>query len=294
MSIEPIAGAQRPIIILGVDRSGTSLVASMIAHWGAFGGEDEVLGQGDRGNPQGYWEYGALKPFIDELLASEKVSFWHPTFRMLVKNRASESYYRDKAGALIADMQRDRPWFWKEPDLSLTLPFWKQFWQDPVYVVTVRNPYDSAVSWKKFVLPEELHDKYSLITANLLRWQFYLLAILADVDSSKDKIFVQYEDLLRDPRREAERLDRFLSERCAVAPGDEARVERMTGLINPDLWRNKSSRPLARVPQATKEQKSFYELLKRKVENPNEPFVAARYPMYAGYWEYLEMVDTIL
>lgn len=295
MSIEPIEGNLRPIIILGVDRSGTSLVASMTAHWGAYAGEDEVLGQGDQGNPQGYWEYGDLKPFVDELLASEKISVWHPTFRMLVKERAQESYYREKAESLVAGMEKKgRPWFWKEPDLSLALPFWKQFWKDPVYVVTVRNPYDSAVSWKKFVLPEELHDRYSLIAANLLRWQFYLLAILADVDSSKDKIFIQYEDLLRDPQGQAVKLDTFLSQRCGVEPGDEGRVDRMAALINPDLWRNKSSRPLARVPQATKEQKSFYELLKRKVNNPDEPVVAARYPMYAGYWEYLEMVDTLL
>lgn len=285
----------RPIIILGVDRSGTSLVASMTAQWGAFGGEDESLGDGDSGNPTGYWEYGNLKPFNNELLEGERVSHWHPMFRMMVKERALERSVREKAEKLVRGMETaGGPWFWKEPDLSLTLSFWKQFWKDPLYVITVRNPHDTAVSWKKFILPEELHDKYSLMTANLLRWQYYLISILTEVDSSQTKIFIQYEDLMSNPQEQAAKLDKFLAEGCGVQPGDEDRLSRMSGRIDSGLWRNHSPTPLNRVPQASKEQRNLYDLLRKKVERPAQPFVAAAYPFGAGYWEYLELVDTIL
>ncbi|MDY7094115.1 MAG: sulfotransferase [Acidobacteriota bacterium] len=288
-------GATRPIIILGVDRSGTSLVASMVAAWGAYEGADDGMSQGDDANPEGYWEYGALKPLNNELLEGEKVSHWHPTFRMLVKERASDPVMSEKAKRLITGMESaNSPWFWKEPDVCVTLPFWKQLWKDPLYVITVRNPHDTAVSWKKFILPDEMQDQYPLMTANLLRWQFYLLSILAEVDAAKEKIFIQYETLLKSPREEAEKLDRFLSAGCEIEAGDEERVSAMAGRIRSSLWRNKSPVPLSRVPQASKEQKAFYELLKKKVTRPSEPFVAARYPMYAGYWEYLELVDLIL
>ena len=48
------AESQRPIIVLGVPRTGTSLVGQVTHHWGAGAGEAERLVQGNEGNPLGY------------------------------------------------------------------------------------------------------------------------------------------------------------------------------------------------------------------------------------------------
>ena len=36
----------------------------------------------------------------------------------------------------------------------MTLPFWREIWGgEAIYVIPVRDPYDSAVSWQKFFVP---------------------------------------------------------------------------------------------------------------------------------------------
>ena len=45
------------IIVLGVERSGTSVVAEMIHRWGAYAGDQEKLHKADVHAPRGYWEY---------------------------------------------------------------------------------------------------------------------------------------------------------------------------------------------------------------------------------------------
>lgn len=284
----------RPIIILGVDRSGTSMVAEMVWRWGAFGGNDDRLSRGDVKNPQGYFENEQIKPFIEELLLCAPVSEWHPTYRVELQKKTGEPYFKSKALELVAAMEEaGRPWFWKEPDLCLTLAFWTAIWRDPIYVITVRNPYDSSVSMEKFALSEEMRKKYRLITAHLLRWQFFMLSILTEVGQVKDKIFMQYEDLLQNPEEQSRRLCEFLDRTCGVEQPDPQVQASVSQVINPNLWRNRSSRPLAVVPQATREQKALYELLQKKCVNPDEPFSPARYPLYAGWWEYLELVGYV-
>src|SRR5947209_7457888 len=66
----------RPIIILGVDRSGTSLIAELVHRWGAYAGEASELAPGNEGNPQGYWEYMPMEDFLSDLSRSVGLSDW--------------------------------------------------------------------------------------------------------------------------------------------------------------------------------------------------------------------------
>jgi hypothetical protein len=47
----------RPIIVIGPERSGTSVVADMICRWGAYPGEPGKQREADERNPRGYFEY---------------------------------------------------------------------------------------------------------------------------------------------------------------------------------------------------------------------------------------------
>ena len=40
---------------------------------------------------------------------------------------------------------------------------------DPVYVITVRHPLDTAVSWQRFIMPPKLEGDVSFVPMNLLR-----------------------------------------------------------------------------------------------------------------------------
>src|SRR5262245_24386857 len=119
-----------PIIVLGALRTGTSLVAQMIHRWGAYAGAPDQLTPANEHNPHGYWEY---KPIWDLLLEVGElrsgVSWWDPAFQGRVQEKLSLSHYKEQALAMIADMAHPgRPWVWKDPALSLYLPFWKELW----------------------------------------------------------------------------------------------------------------------------------------------------------------------
>ena len=79
----------RPIVVLGAERSGTSMVAEMVRHWGAYAGEPENLRKGDEHNPRGYWEYTPVWDFLVELGDfAEGASWWDMSFQDRVKAKA--------------------------------------------------------------------------------------------------------------------------------------------------------------------------------------------------------------
>ena len=212
--------APRPIIVLGPERSGTSVVAEMVHRWGAYAGEPELLRDADERNPQGYWEYLPIWDFLEELGdLSRGASWWDPAFQDLVAERASDPAYRDQALALVDRMETEGcPWVWKDPALSFYLPFWMQIWTDPVYIITVRNPIDVAASWRRFVTPPGKEFPSSLIDAYLLRWHYIMLLILEHTEGAADTIYVPYEGVIQDPKTHALKLGRFLNRCCVAGP----------------------------------------------------------------------------
>ena len=283
-----------PIIVLGSFRSGTSLVAQLVERWGAYGGEPEHMRPGDSKNPHGYFENQRMQYFIEvQLIRNVQEHVHSPEYPERVRERASDPEVRGEALELLESMgRRGNAWYWKEPLLSLTLPFWKELWGDPVYVVPVRNPYDTAVSWQRFVVPDAVQGRVSIIAANLLQWQFYNRSMLIGTADSARKIFVPYEALRRTPLEQCRRLSEFLDRECGTDGLREDRVEWMADAIDPDLHRNRSEPSLDDVWQATPEQRELYDLLLRKVDDPDAPFDEARYRLYAGWSEYLRNIWT--
>ena len=278
----------RPVIILGVDRSGTSIVARLAHEWGAYGGDPAQLERRDPFNPSGYWELRPMVLFLHEVFKEVGRDFWRPGFEQALRNAAENPRLRKPAEKLVASMAAGSPaWFWKEPWLSLQLPFWKPVWGDASYIITVRNPYDSAVSWEKMMLPRDMRGRISIIALNLLRWQHFMLSILRGVEGSRRLLFVPYEELIKDPRGQSERICRFLDQETGTAH-DECRVKRMLTAVDPDLWRNKSETDFSQIETATREQKALYDLLRRKVDDPYAPFDPGDYALYPGWREYLQ------
>jgi hypothetical protein len=284
----------RPIIVLGVDRSGTSLVSEIIWKWGAYPGDLANLLEANPSNPQGYWEYKPMQDILDEVMESAGVPNCHPELDSRLAEQGVSSEIRDRALRLVAEMEAEgKPWFWKEPYLSVTLSFWEEIWKNPIYVIPVRNPHDSAVSFQKMFLPPALRDSGIRIVAMfLLRWQHFMLSILKHSESNPSTIFIPYEDLLSNPEEHCRRLSRFLDAETGLDSGDQ-RVAEMMQTVNPDLWRNKSRVAFADVPEATPEQKALFEYLHRKVLNPAEPFDPQLYQLSAGWREYLQNFDLL-
>jgi hypothetical protein len=224
----------RPIIVLGPERSGTSVCAHLIHEWGAYVGESGDLTPADERNPRGYWEYAPLWDFLAELGEFDTGrSWWDDSFASHVESRLEDPRIAARAVSLVRGMERrGRPWMWKDPALCHFLGFWRKVWIDPLYVVTVRHPVDLAVSWRDYVAPND--PRPNTVDINLLRWQHMVLSILRATTDS-DRIFVEYEALLTEPAQQARRLAMYLDGTCEVRSSDSI-VARMASVPDSTLW----------------------------------------------------------
>jgi hypothetical protein len=276
-----------PILVLGIHRSGTSLAANLVHKWGAYGGETATLLRAGEANPQGFYETPALQDFVIDLYRSLGIGSWDRRYPERLQERAREPSFRNRAVKLIDAMaEPGGAWFWKEPTLSVMLPFWQPLWGDAVYVITVRDPYEAASSWERMKIPNALRGQIRAIASSLLRWQHVMLTILRDTNESRRKIFIHYQDLLTSPQRESRRLATFLDRECGTHSGED-RIEQMATTIDPGLNRNRSVTPLSERPEVEASQRNLYEFLLAKVDDPDRPFDPAEFPFYEGWREYL-------
>ena len=281
-----------PIVVLGVERSGTSVVAEMLHKWGAYAGPSEKLHKADVHAPRGYWEYLPLWDLLAELGDFDAgTSWWDRDFQQRIEKKAADPIYRKKATELMVEMHNGESWFWKDPALSHFLPFWKQIWGNAIYIITVRNPLDIAVSWQKFIMPSNLKVRISFVAMNLLRWQHMMRLILQHTEDAQHRIFLGYEDIIRNPRPQAERLADFLNSKFGKRVSS---IQDMVNVVEPRLWRNDSGVPFEQVVEATPEQKALYTFVRQKIGNPFVPFDIAKYPLPPGYLEFLNVQEALL
>ena len=290
MDSAKISSKHRPIIVIGPERSGTSVVADMICRWGAYPGEPDKLRKADDQNPRGYFEYLPIWDFLGDM----GVKWWDVCFQERVREKASIPEYRKRAIDMVTLMEAGgRPWVWKDPALSFFLPFWKQIWSNPIYVICVRNPLDVALSWEKFIVPPEARDSVNITAANLLRWHYIMSLILQYTEDTKSKVFISFEELVTDPRREAHRLERYLNSECAKGEPEDLNCAAVSEAVRLELWHNRSQIPFDEVAEATTELKELYSFVTRKIADPSEQFHVEKYPMQPGWREFIITSETL-
>lgn len=124
----------RPIIVLGMPRSGTSMTAGLFAQHGVWVG---TCRKGDRSNPKGHFENMPLKRRTIEVagrltqagIEAPHVPGWPDTAERIIR----------------ADGYKDGPWLWKGSAM-----YWR-FWEemDPVWVCARRRLHAIKASGQK-------------------------------------------------------------------------------------------------------------------------------------------------
>lgn len=277
--------AQR-IVILGMHRSGTSLLAQMVRAWGASPGDDADLMPADEVNPEGYGELVPLVKLDDALLAATGSNwFCPPVDDAAVRALAGDPAFRQRALELVAKMDSQSPvWYWKDPRLSVLLPFWQEIWGDVVYLLPLRDPLESARSIAK-------RDGHP-ISASLLLWQRSMLSVLEHTKHSP-RILLQYEALVSVPELGSRRLASELDEACGREATSRATLAAMAATARPALRRNRVEEDFTHSPVGTPTEKDLYAYAERLLLPDPEPFDAARFPLYPGWREYLETVVAL-
>ncbi len=254
---------QKRVIVLGVHRSGTSLLAELAHRWGAHGGPPENLYPANEWNPRGYWEFVPLINFNNNLLKAVKGHGWCPPADEadgLLAAHAESGSFRDQALGLLASMDEcGRPWFWKDPRLAVLLPFWKRLWGEAVYLIAVRNPLDVANSLAS-------RDVGASLSAALLLWQTYVARILCGTAGDRNRLFVEYESLLTDSPQQVSRFCGFLNRQMGVQGND---VQHVMEAADPSLRRHVSDRESVGASSiVTDRQKELYAVVRRLADDP--------------------------
>lgn len=233
-----------PVLITGMHRSGTSLVANLLRNCGLYLGHREDMIQPDElDNPAGYWEYADAVGFSDRLLVSLGAS-WDQvgsikSGNVLEKLDSTES----KAQALELFqplINSEKLWGWKDPRGTLLLPFWKDLFPGLKVVVCLRNPIEVAFSLsKRDYLHVDFPDGLSL-------WRDYGEILDANLQGI-EYIVTHYEAVMHSPQEEMRRLCEFLGldpspEEILQAVG-KIQVELYRGVATDHLLRNYPALP---------------------------------------------------
>lgn len=268
-----------PILIFGMDRSGTSLVGNLVSRWGAYGGKT-LMTLGDTHNPRGYYENVELADFVADHLGE----VFQPDYEQVLAEKTNSPVVRRAFERFVGKMRAtQKVWFVKEPLLGVMLPFFRSFFDDPVCVITVRNPYESALSWQKFVMPK--NSEYQILSANLLRWQYLISSTLRNVQGRR-KVFLSFEALHEDPESSVRKLAAFL-DACYGRRSDEAVISHMLAAVDKKLYRNKSETDFLEYPGASEDQKKLYGILRGALDNPDKPIDLGGLTLPLGWSEYV-------
>lgn len=135
--------ASRAIVIGGMHRSGTSLLASLFEGAGVSVGE-RLLGHGN-GNEAGHFEDLDFQEFHERVLVGNGLS--SEGFTADTVPVVPEALRVEAARLAEARQQRGGTWGWKDPRTILFLDFWAELLPDARYVFVFRRPWEVADSF---------------------------------------------------------------------------------------------------------------------------------------------------
>jgi len=136
------------ISILGMHRSGTSMVSRLLNLCGVdLGSEDNLMGANPDDNAAGYWEHESVVAINDAIL-EQLGGLWDHV--PSVKPGWSKDEIFDPIRERITDVIRSfdyaSVWGWKDPRTTITLELWRDMLPDLKLIVCIRHPMEVALS----------------------------------------------------------------------------------------------------------------------------------------------------
>ena len=225
---------QKPILILGMHRSGTSALTGMLNTLGMSVGKG-LIG-GNEGNQKGYFERLDLL-YTHESILQSLGSSWHDFLPLPDRWWGSPEMAPFKAEIenVIHREFQDKPlWGVKDPRLCRLLPLWlavlEKIQQQPSFIFVLRDPDEIAASMgKRNAFPQEKSG---------LLWLTYILE--AEWHSrGYPRIFITMDQLLADWRTQVGRIEEALQLKWPVPV--EAAADPIDSFLSPNLRHHRKS-----------------------------------------------------
>jgi len=197
----------RTIVITGMHRSGTSLVASLFQRAGVDVGDK--LHDPDASNPRGFFEDADFLRFHEDALYARGLNIFVREPLVFVPSDEEA----ERARELVERRQGKPLWGWKDPRTALFLHFWDGLLDDARYLFVYRHPVDvlsSLVRRRSFAAAD--------LTSALDAWQTYNQGILDFFLANRERSVLVDVYALVDDRQASANL---LNERLGVAPSPD-------------------------------------------------------------------------
>lgn len=196
---------ERPIVILGMQRSGTSAVAGSLAHLGVCLGSESDFFPADANNSEGYFEQRSMTAMCQKALSFYQMhagasrclpANWqaYPQADLLVK----------ELGALLVRNFEDRPlWGFKQPLAGILYPLFRAVFEElglrPQIVICVRNPLEIRESEAGWVYGSGIRQMAPLGSRAVGIWLNSMIGALKLADPLQHS-FAVYSRFIEDPR----------------------------------------------------------------------------------------------
>lgn len=210
------------LLIVGMHRSGTSMLAHLMVKLGCHIGKTVMKPSSD--NPEGYFENKAIQRFHDKLLKSMGSS-WDDTRNIepaLLEAAMAEGSFSEFASTLQNEFQRRGKRLVKDPRMCRLMPFWtaalgRRGAKSVRCLLPIRHPMNVARS---------LRTRNGFpISRGLLLWIQNVLTAERDTRGF-DRLLIVYDDVLSG--KAAPALARFLGLDLAEVEARTAEVAKLT------------------------------------------------------------------
>lgn len=220
----------RAFCIIGMHRSGTSVVARLLNIMGAYLGEDADIMNPQPDNPEGFWERNDIVRLNDRILQHYKMT-WQTPRPLPDKWYLSEEIipFRNEIINLIRkNFIGYKLWAWKDPRTSILLPLWKNVLDELGIqlscIFVIRNPLDVAKSLKK-------RNEIPFDKSFGLWFNYNITALQASVDIHR--VFVSYDAIINNCKKELKKCVSGLEIPCL--DNNLVLEEYITSFVRPDL-----------------------------------------------------------
>ncbi|MDA9868211.1 sulfotransferase, partial [Synechococcus sp. AH-224-I15] len=190
------------IIVLGMHRSGTSLIARSLGTLGVEFGDNLMPGVIDN-NAKGFWEDMDVFALNEEMLATCNSNWWATeTIPEKTITNLIESGFQERAVSLIEKKIKNVRFFGlKDPRISKLFKFWSEIFKkvdaEIIYIYSLRNPISIAHS---------LHNRDGInFFHSYMAWAEHCLTPLAGLENKK-WVKIEYEKLIENAEEELKKI----------------------------------------------------------------------------------------
>lgn len=203
------------IAVIGMHRSGTSMIAGLLHACGLFLGPEDRLLPPHETNRMGFFEHEDFVNINERILAHFGGS-WHAPPPLEGRWYADPALapLAEEARVLIASFPMNEVWGFKDPRTTILLPFWRRLIPDLRFVVCMRNPLEVGRSL--------LQRDDIAVQRGAWLWEHYVTAALRGTEGAP-RCIVYFDEFFKIPTSAARRMVEF----CGLAwPEDAKWVEK--------------------------------------------------------------------